>query len=73
MCTPSYPSLRNASISEAWASGRCSGLGPAVDRIVSFWAEDIQGGLFALPPCYKMYHSFPLWPRRVQLMSWTPR
>lgn len=23
--------------------------------------------------CYKMYHSFPLWPRRVQLIPWTPR
>lgn len=48
MGTPYSPSLHDASISEAWASVKHSGLGPAVDWVVSFWAEDIQGDLFAL-------------------------
>lgn len=69
MGTPSYSLLCNVSVSGAWASGIHSELGSAVDRTVSFRAEDIQNGLFALLPHCKMYHSFPLWPRSMQLVS----
>lgn len=67
MDTPSYLLLCNVSISGVWASGIHSGLRSAVDRTVSFWAEDIQHGVFCTAH-YKMYHSFLLWPRRVQLV-----
>lgn len=40
---PTPPSLMPLSL-KPWASGRCPGLCSAADRVVSFGAEDIQGG-----------------------------
>lgn len=73
MGDPSYPMLCNNGVYEAWDSGTHSGLGPAVDQIISFGAADTQGGFVVSPPCVTGCITVILWPRRVQLIPWILR